>query len=86
MVSAPWYLGLAFRTRAPRGVLMQVQAGPHCTLLCQVCLPDPPDLQPPPLRPQHTSPPGALALLDPAWPLAPDPLPPGILRRRRASA
>ncbi|XP_036288227.1 cadherin EGF LAG seven-pass G-type receptor 3 isoform X1 [Pipistrellus kuhlii] len=36
MVSAPWYLGLAFRTRAPHGVLMQVQAGPHCTLLCQL--------------------------------------------------
>ena len=37
-VSVPWYLGLAFRTRATQGVLMQVQAGPHSTLLCQVCL------------------------------------------------
>lgn len=37
-VSVPWYLGLAFRTRATQGVLMQLQAGPHSTLLCQVCL------------------------------------------------
>ncbi|XP_042521894.1 cadherin EGF LAG seven-pass G-type receptor 3 isoform X3 [Dipodomys spectabilis] len=35
-VSVPWYLGLAFRTRATQGVLMQVQVGPHSTLLCQV--------------------------------------------------
>ncbi|XP_058144461.1 cadherin EGF LAG seven-pass G-type receptor 3 isoform X2 [Dasypus novemcinctus] len=35
-VSVPWYLGLAFRTRATRGVLLQVQAGPHSTLLCQL--------------------------------------------------
>ncbi|XP_043741817.1 cadherin EGF LAG seven-pass G-type receptor 3 [Cervus elaphus] len=35
-VSVPWYLGLAFRTRAKQGVLMQVQAGPHSTLLCQL--------------------------------------------------
>ncbi|XP_040325547.1 cadherin EGF LAG seven-pass G-type receptor 3 isoform X1 [Herpailurus yagouaroundi] len=35
-VSVPWYLGLAFRTRATQGVLMQVQAGPHSTLLCQL--------------------------------------------------
>lgn len=38
-VSVPWYLGLAFRTRATKGVLMQVQLGPHSVLLCQVCLP-----------------------------------------------
>lgn len=37
-MSVPWYLGLAFRTRVKQGVLMQVQAGPHSTLLCQVCL------------------------------------------------
>lgn len=37
-VSVPFYLGLAFRTRAMQGVLMQVQVGPHSTLLCQVCL------------------------------------------------
>lgn len=37
-VSVPWYLGLAFRTRASKGVLMQVQLGPHGVLLCQVCL------------------------------------------------
>lgn len=37
-VSVPWYLGLAFRTRATKGVLMQVQLGPHSVLLCQVCL------------------------------------------------
>ncbi|XP_055985703.1 cadherin EGF LAG seven-pass G-type receptor 3 isoform X1 [Sorex fumeus] len=36
VVSVPWYLGLAFRTRATQGVLMQVQAGPHSTLLCQL--------------------------------------------------
>ncbi|KAM4821571.1 cadherin EGF LAG seven-pass G-type receptor 3 isoform 3-T3 [Thomomys bottae] len=35
-VSVPWYLGLAFRTRATQGVLMQVQVGPHSTLLCQL--------------------------------------------------
>ncbi|XP_014647237.1 PREDICTED: cadherin EGF LAG seven-pass G-type receptor 3 isoform X4 [Ceratotherium simum simum] len=35
-VSVPWYLGLAFRTQATRGILMQVQAGPHSTLLCQL--------------------------------------------------
>ncbi|XP_053752980.1 cadherin EGF LAG seven-pass G-type receptor 3 isoform X9 [Panthera pardus] len=35
-VSVPWYLGLAFRTRATQGVLMQVQAGPHSTFLCQL--------------------------------------------------
>ncbi|XP_042137625.2 cadherin EGF LAG seven-pass G-type receptor 3 isoform X2 [Peromyscus maniculatus bairdii] len=35
-VSVPWYLGLAFRTRATRGVLMQVQLGPHSVLLCQL--------------------------------------------------
>ncbi|XP_032989039.1 cadherin EGF LAG seven-pass G-type receptor 3 isoform X1 [Rhinolophus ferrumequinum] len=35
-VSVPWYLGLAFRTRATQGVLMQVQAGTHNTLLCQL--------------------------------------------------
>ncbi|XP_011373757.1 cadherin EGF LAG seven-pass G-type receptor 3 [Pteropus vampyrus] len=35
-VSVPWYLGLAFRTRATQGILMQVQAGPHSTLLCQL--------------------------------------------------
>ncbi|KAI4532450.1 hypothetical protein MG293_017715 [Ovis ammon polii] len=34
-LSVPWYLGLAFRTRVKQGVLMQVQAGPHSTLLCQ---------------------------------------------------
>ncbi|KAK2091100.1 Cadherin EGF LAG seven-pass G-type receptor 3 [Saguinus oedipus] len=39
-VSVPWYLGLAFRTRATQGVLMQVQAGPHSTLLCQVTVSD----------------------------------------------
>lgn len=37
-VSVPWYLGLAFRTRATKGVLMQVQLGPHSVLLLQVCL------------------------------------------------
>ncbi|XP_060060672.1 cadherin EGF LAG seven-pass G-type receptor 3 isoform X2 [Erinaceus europaeus] len=37
-VSAPWYLGLAFRTRATQGVLMQVQIGPHSTVLCQLDL------------------------------------------------
>uniref|UniRef100_A0A5F8H6N2 Cadherin EGF LAG seven-pass G-type receptor 3 n=1 Tax=Monodelphis domestica TaxID=13616 RepID=A0A5F8H6N2_MONDO len=26
-ISVPWYLGLAFRTRAPHGVLLQIQAG-----------------------------------------------------------
>nr|XP_023415852.1 cadherin EGF LAG seven-pass G-type receptor 3 isoform X2 [Cavia porcellus] len=35
-VSVPFYLGLAFRTRAMQGVLMQVQVGPHSTLLCQL--------------------------------------------------
>ncbi|XP_047419247.1 cadherin EGF LAG seven-pass G-type receptor 3 isoform X3 [Sciurus carolinensis] len=35
-VTVPWYLGLAFRTRATQGVLMQVQIGPHSTLLCQL--------------------------------------------------
>ncbi|XP_006873718.1 PREDICTED: cadherin EGF LAG seven-pass G-type receptor 3 [Chrysochloris asiatica] len=35
-VSVPWYLGLAFRTRATHGVLMQVQAGTHSALLCQL--------------------------------------------------
>ncbi|XP_034514164.1 cadherin EGF LAG seven-pass G-type receptor 3 isoform X5 [Ailuropoda melanoleuca] len=35
-VSVPWYLGLAFRTRATQGVLMQLQAGPHSMLLCQL--------------------------------------------------
>ncbi|KAM5292012.1 cadherin EGF LAG seven-pass G-type receptor 3 isoform 2-T2 [Ctenodactylus gundi] len=35
-VSVPWYLGLAFRTRATQGVLMQVQVGPHSMLLCQL--------------------------------------------------
>ncbi|XP_012575696.1 PREDICTED: cadherin EGF LAG seven-pass G-type receptor 3 isoform X1 [Condylura cristata] len=35
-VSVPWYLGLAFRTRATQGVLMQVKAGSHSTLLCQL--------------------------------------------------
>ncbi|XP_075820597.1 cadherin EGF LAG seven-pass G-type receptor 3 isoform X4 [Microtus pennsylvanicus] len=35
-VSVPWYLGLAFRTRATKGVLMQVQLGPHSVLLCQL--------------------------------------------------
>ncbi|XP_075403418.1 cadherin EGF LAG seven-pass G-type receptor 3 [Tenrec ecaudatus] len=35
-VSVPWYLGLAFRTRATQGVLMQVQAGPRSMLLCQL--------------------------------------------------
>ncbi|ERE74629.1 cadherin EGF LAG seven-pass G-type receptor [Cricetulus griseus] len=34
-VSVPWYLGLAFRTRATKGVLMQVQLGPHSVLLLQ---------------------------------------------------
>ncbi|XP_052577356.1 cadherin EGF LAG seven-pass G-type receptor 3 isoform X3 [Peromyscus californicus insignis] len=34
-VSVPWYLGLAFRTRATKGVLIQVQLGPHSVLLCQ---------------------------------------------------
>lgn len=37
-VSVPWYLGLSFRTRATKGVLMQVQLGPHSVLLCKVCL------------------------------------------------
>ncbi|XP_048650555.1 cadherin EGF LAG seven-pass G-type receptor 3 isoform X2 [Marmota marmota marmota] len=35
-VTVPWYLGLAFRTWAMHGVLMQVQIGPHSTLLCQL--------------------------------------------------
>ncbi|MEJ1285826.1 hypothetical protein NN561_016823 [Cricetulus griseus] len=35
-VSVPWYLGLAFRTRATKGVLMQVQLGPHSVLLLQL--------------------------------------------------
>lgn len=39
VVSVPWYLGLAFRTRATQGVLLSVQAGQHSTLLCQVGLP-----------------------------------------------
>ncbi|XP_017658689.1 cadherin EGF LAG seven-pass G-type receptor 3 isoform X2 [Nannospalax galili] len=36
VVSVPWYLGLAFRTRGTEGVLMQVQFGPHSILLCQL--------------------------------------------------
>uniref|UniRef100_A0A6I8NYT7 Cadherin EGF LAG seven-pass G-type receptor 3 n=1 Tax=Ornithorhynchus anatinus TaxID=9258 RepID=A0A6I8NYT7_ORNAN len=32
-VSMPWYLGLAFRTRQPHGVLLQAQAGQYTTLL-----------------------------------------------------
>ncbi|XP_058534397.1 cadherin EGF LAG seven-pass G-type receptor 3 isoform X1 [Ochotona princeps] len=36
VVSVPWYLGLAFRTRATQGVLLSVQAGQHSTLLCQL--------------------------------------------------
>ncbi|XP_039766205.1 cadherin EGF LAG seven-pass G-type receptor 3 [Ornithorhynchus anatinus] len=35
-VSMPWYLGLAFRTRQPHGVLLQAQAGQYTTLLCQL--------------------------------------------------
>nr|XP_017451421.1 cadherin EGF LAG seven-pass G-type receptor 3 isoform X4 [Rattus norvegicus] len=35
-VSVPWYLGLSFRTRATKGVLMQVQLGPHSVLLCKL--------------------------------------------------
>uniref|UniRef100_A0A5F8GI98 Cadherin EGF LAG seven-pass G-type receptor 3 n=1 Tax=Monodelphis domestica TaxID=13616 RepID=A0A5F8GI98_MONDO len=35
-ISVPWYLGLAFRTRAPHGVLLQIQAGQHNSLLCQL--------------------------------------------------
>ncbi|EGV92128.1 Cadherin EGF LAG seven-pass G-type receptor 3 [Cricetulus griseus] len=39
-VSVPWYLGLAFRTRATKGVLMQVQLGPHSVLLLQMTVSD----------------------------------------------
>lgn len=77
-VSVPWYLGLAFRTRATQGVLMHVQAGPHNTLLCQVCLSFCPSLDPQVLIDnatsnitvgsglvtQHISLPGALTILD----------------------
>lgn len=35
-ISVPWYLGLAFRTRQPDGVLLQAHAGQYTTLLCQV--------------------------------------------------
>uniref|UniRef100_A0A7N4PQZ0 Cadherin EGF LAG seven-pass G-type receptor 3 n=2 Tax=Sarcophilus harrisii TaxID=9305 RepID=A0A7N4PQZ0_SARHA len=35
-ISVPWYLGLAFRTRTPHGVLLQIQAGQHSSLLCQL--------------------------------------------------
>uniref|UniRef100_A0A8B9IZ00 Cadherin EGF LAG seven-pass G-type receptor 3 n=1 Tax=Amazona collaria TaxID=241587 RepID=A0A8B9IZ00_9PSIT len=35
-ILVPWYLGLAFRTRQPDGVLLQAHAGQYTTLLCQV--------------------------------------------------
>nr|XP_009686574.1 PREDICTED: cadherin EGF LAG seven-pass G-type receptor 3 [Struthio camelus australis] len=35
-ISVPWYLGLAFRTRQPDGVLLQAHAGQYTTLLCQL--------------------------------------------------
>ncbi|XP_010072904.1 PREDICTED: cadherin EGF LAG seven-pass G-type receptor 3-like, partial [Pterocles gutturalis] len=34
-ISVPWYLGLAFRTRQPDGVLLQAHAGQYTPLLCQ---------------------------------------------------
>lgn len=46
-ISVPWYLGLAFRTRQPDGVLLQAHAGQYTTLLCQVG-PQP--------QPQHSAP------------------------------
>lgn len=46
-ISVPWYLGLAFRTRQPDGVLLQAHAGQYTTLLCQVG-PQP--------QPQHCAP------------------------------
>ncbi|XP_061864337.1 cadherin EGF LAG seven-pass G-type receptor 3 isoform X3 [Colius striatus] len=35
-ISVPWYVGLAFRTRQPDGVLLQAHAGQYTTLLCQL--------------------------------------------------
>uniref|UniRef100_A0A8B9IZB0 Cadherin EGF LAG seven-pass G-type receptor 3 n=1 Tax=Amazona collaria TaxID=241587 RepID=A0A8B9IZB0_9PSIT len=35
-ILVPWYLGLAFRTRQPDGVLLQAHAGQYTTLLCQL--------------------------------------------------
>ncbi|XP_078241394.1 cadherin EGF LAG seven-pass G-type receptor 3 isoform X3 [Pogona vitticeps] len=35
-ISAPWYLGLAFRTRQLNGVLLQAHAGQYTTILCQL--------------------------------------------------
>ncbi|XP_030062620.1 cadherin EGF LAG seven-pass G-type receptor 3 [Microcaecilia unicolor] len=35
-ISLPWFLGLAFRTRRPEGVLLQVHAGQYTTILCQL--------------------------------------------------
>uniref|UniRef100_A0A672V4S3 Cadherin EGF LAG seven-pass G-type receptor 3 n=1 Tax=Strigops habroptila TaxID=2489341 RepID=A0A672V4S3_STRHB len=35
-ISVPWYLGLAFRTRQPDGVLLQAHAGQYTMLLCQL--------------------------------------------------
>ncbi|XP_075994510.1 cadherin EGF LAG seven-pass G-type receptor 3-like [Genypterus blacodes] len=35
-ISAPWYLGLVFRTRAREGTLLQAQAGQYTSLLFQV--------------------------------------------------
>lgn len=38
-ISAPWYMGLVFRTRAKDGVLLQAQAEQYTHLIFQVCLP-----------------------------------------------
>ncbi|XP_069499437.1 cadherin EGF LAG seven-pass G-type receptor 3 isoform X2 [Ambystoma mexicanum] len=35
-ISVPWFLGLAFRTRQPGGVLLQAHAGQYTTILCQL--------------------------------------------------
>lgn len=35
-ISAPWYLGLVFRTRAREGTLLQAQAGQYISLVFQV--------------------------------------------------
>lgn len=37
-ISTPWYMGLAFRTRAKEGILLQAQAEQYTHLIFQVCI------------------------------------------------
>lgn len=37
-ISTPWYMGLAFRTRAKDGILLQAQAEQYTHLIFQVCI------------------------------------------------